>query len=121
MSKHYCHCDASIACSSRSIDGRCTARWLSKNHHCIYRKKFPLDIRLQKETCMIRAVELDPNKVYTIILEAGDMAKDELFEYVTRIKALYEAQGINAIYSTTYNGIPMITINELTSETTENT
>lgn len=48
------------------------------------------------------------------------MAKDELFYYVTRIKALYEAQGINAIYSVTHNGIPMITINERTSETTEN-
>lgn len=119
MSKHYCHCDASIACSSRCVDGRCTASWLSKNHHCIYRKKFPPAVNLQKEPCTIRAIELDPNKVYTIILEAGDMAKDELFDYVTKIKALYEAQGINAIYSVTHDSIPMITINERTSETTE--
>lgn len=120
MSKYYCHCDASIACSSRSIDGRCTARWLSKNYRCAYRKNFPSDIKLQNELCSIRAIELDPSKIYTIMLEVGDMRKDEVFDYITKVKALYEAQGIIAVYSATHNGIPMVTINELTSETTEN-
>lgn len=120
MNKHYCHCDTSVMCSSRSIDGRCTARWLSKNYRCIYRKKFPLDIRLQKEPYTIRAIELDPSKIYTIILEVGDMRLDQVFDYVTKIKAQYEAQGINAIYSATCNGTPMITINEVISETAIN-
>lgn len=117
MSKHYCHCDASVICSSRSIDGRCTASWLSRDRRCTYRKKFPLSLNTQKEPYTIRTIELDPSKIYTIILEAGDMKKDELLDYVTKIKALYEAQGINAVYSVTYQGTPMVTINEVISET----
>lgn len=120
MSKHYCHCDPSIICSLRNVDGRCAARWLSKNYRCAYRKKFPLSVDIQKEPYKIRAIELDPTKIYTIILEVGDMRKDQVLDYVTKIKAYYEAQGINAIYSAAHDGIPMITINELTSETINN-
>ena len=64
----------------------------------------------------IQTIEMDTNKVYSIIVEVGDMTKAEVIEYLNRVKSLYEGLGIKAVYSTMHNGVPAITINEVLPE-----
>lgn len=58
-------------------------------------------------------IEMDTNKVYSIIVEVGDMPKAEVIEYLNRVKAMYEEKGIKAIYSAMSYGVPALTINEI--------
>jgi hypothetical protein len=64
----------------------------------------------------IQTIEMDTNKVYSIIVEVGDMTKAEVIEYLTRVKSLYEGLGIKAVYSAMHDGVPVITINEVLPE-----
>ena len=61
----------------------------------------------------IKAIELDTNKVYSILVEVGDMDREAVNEHLQRVKALYKGLGIKAVYSATKNGVPVITINEI--------
>lgn len=61
----------------------------------------------------IKTIEMDTNKVYSIIVEAGDMPKNEVVDYLNKVKSLYEAHGIKAVYSAMNHGVPTITINEI--------
>ena len=61
----------------------------------------------------IKTVEMDTNKVYSIIVEVGDMPKNEVVDYLNRVKSLYEEHGIKAVYSAMSFGVPVITINEI--------
>lgn len=58
-------------------------------------------------------IEMDINKVYSIIVEVEDMPKAEVIEYLNRVKSLYEEKGIKAIYSAMSYGVPTLTINEI--------
>lgn len=60
-----------------------------------------------------KAIELDTNKVYSILVEVGDMDKASVHEHLQKVKALYEGLGIKAVYSATKYGFPVITINEI--------
>ena len=61
----------------------------------------------------IQAIELDTNKVYSILVEVGDIDKEAVKEHLQEVKALYERVGVKAVYSATKNGIPVVTINEI--------
>ena len=61
----------------------------------------------------IKAIELDTNKVYSILVEVGGMDREAVKEHLQEVKALYEGLGIKAVYSATKNGFPVITINEI--------
>ena len=61
----------------------------------------------------VKTIEMDTNKVYSIIIEVGDMPKNEAADYLNRVKSLYEMQGIKAVYSAMNHGVPTITINEI--------
>lgn len=61
----------------------------------------------------LNAMELDPNKVYHITLEVGDMPKQEVMDYLEKAKSLFDKYDIKAIYSATNQGIHFITITEL--------
>ena len=67
----------------------------------------------------IQVMELDPNKVYSIVAEVGDMSKMEVIDYLTRIKSSCEELGIKAIFSAASYGVPTITINEILSTVKE--
>ena len=66
----------------------------------------------------IQTIEMDTNKVYSIIVDVGDMPIAEAVEYLNRVKSLYEGLGIKAVYSAIHDGIPAITINEVLPERT---
>ena len=61
----------------------------------------------------IQTLELDVNKVYSIMVEVSDMPKELVNKRLHEIKSLYESYGIKAVYSAMHNGIPFITINEI--------
>lgn len=61
----------------------------------------------------IKAIELDTNKVYSILVEVGDMDREAVMEHLQEVKSLYEGLGIKAVYSATINNVPIITINEI--------
>lgn len=61
----------------------------------------------------IKAVELDTNKVYSILVEVGDMDREAVLEHLQEVKTLYEGLGIKAVYSATKCGFPIVTINEI--------
>jgi hypothetical protein len=61
----------------------------------------------------IQTIEMDPNKVYSIIVEVGDMNVTQVYDYLSRVKSMYEEKGINAVYSIMQHGVPMLTINEI--------
>lgn len=61
----------------------------------------------------IKAIELDTNKVYSILVEVGDMDREAVMEHLQEVKSLYERLGIKAVYSATINNVPIITINEI--------
>ena len=61
----------------------------------------------------IKTIEMDTDKVYSIIVEVGDMPKNEVVDYLSRVKSLYEERGIKAVYSAMSFGVPVITINEI--------
>ena len=65
------------------------------------------------EGLKLQTIELDPNKVYTIMVEVGDMPKELVKPHLESIKALYEKQNIKAIYTAMHNGVGIITINEI--------
>ena len=67
----------------------------------------------------IQTIEMDPNKVYSIIVEVGDMNKAEAVDYLKSVRSMYEEKGINAIYSIMQHGVPMLTINEIPSAVEE--
>ena len=67
----------------------------------------------------IKTIEMDTDKVYSIIVEVGDMHKNEALEFLNKVKSLYEALGIIAVYSAMTYGVPIITINEIQSTLTE--
>ena len=60
-----------------------------------------------------KIIEMDPNKVYSIIIEVQDMNKDEVMNHLKRVKSMYEEHGIKAIYSAMSYGVPFLTINEI--------
>lgn len=62
---------------------------------------------------IIKTIELDTNKVYSISVEVGDMDRVSVKEHLQEVKELYEGLGIKAIYSAMRNGFPLITINEI--------
>jgi hypothetical protein len=59
---------------------------------------------------------MDTNKVYSIMVEVGDMKKQDVVEYLEKIKMLYEALDIKAVYCAMRDGIPLVTINEVLPE-----
>lgn len=61
----------------------------------------------------IQTIEMDINKVYSILVEVGDSPRDEAFDYLNRVKSMYEEKGIKAIYSIMVHGVPVLTINEI--------
>ena len=61
----------------------------------------------------LNAIELDPNKVYHIAVEVGDMPKQEVKDYLEKVKNLFDEYGIKAIYSATNQGIHCMTVTEL--------
>lgn len=61
----------------------------------------------------LNAMELDPNKVYHIAVEVGDIPKEEVTEQLHKVKDLFSNYGIKAIYSATNQGIHFMTITEL--------
>ena len=63
----------------------------------------------------IQTIEMDPSKVYSIIVEVGDMNKAEVADYLKRVRSMYEEKGISAIYSIMQHGVSMLTINEISS------
>lgn len=66
----------------------------------------------------IQTIEMDTNKVYSISVEVGDMPIAEVIEYLNRVKSLYEGLGIKAVYSAIHDDVPVITINEVLPEKT---
>lgn len=61
----------------------------------------------------IKAIELDPNKVYSIMVEVGSMNYSEAVKHLETVKSLYESMGIKAVYTAMSQGVPNITINEV--------
>lgn len=61
----------------------------------------------------LNAIELDPNKVYHITVEVGDIPKEEVKEYMNKIKDLFSNYGIKAIYSASNQGYHILTVTEL--------
>lgn len=58
-------------------------------------------------------LEMDPNKIYTVIVEVGDMDKISTMDFLQRVKYLYEQQGItNAVYAASSHGISNIILQE---------
>ena len=53
----------------------------------------------------IEAIELDTNKVYSILVEVGDMDKEAVIEHLEKVKSLYEGLGIKAVYSAIKYGV----------------
>ena len=62
---------------------------------------------------VIQTLELDVNKVYSIMIEVGNMPKDLVIQKLQEVKALYESQGIKAVYSAMCDGVSAVTINEI--------
>ena len=61
----------------------------------------------------IEAIELDPNKVYSIMVEVGNFTYDQAIEHLQEVKSLYESKGIKAVYTAMSQGVPNVTINEI--------
>jgi hypothetical protein len=64
----------------------------------------------------MQIIEMDTNKIYSIMVEVGDMKKQDVVEYLEKIKTLYEALVIKAVYCAMRDGIPFVTINEVLPE-----
>ena len=64
----------------------------------------------------MQIIEMDTNKIYSIMVEVGDMKKQDVVEHLEKIKTLYEALDIKAVYCAMRDGIPLVTINEVLPE-----
>ena len=64
----------------------------------------------------LNAIELDPNKVYHIAVEVGDIPKEEVTEQLHKVKDLFSNYGIKAIYSASNQGHYALTVTELPME-----
>lgn len=61
----------------------------------------------------INCMELDPNKIYHIAVEVGDMNVKDAEDHLTKVKDLFSSYGIKAIYSAMTYGIHNVTITDL--------
>lgn len=68
----------------------------------------------------MQIIEMDTDKIYSIMVEVGDMKKQEVVEHLEKIKTLYEALGIKAVYCAMRDGIPLVAINEVLPESSFN-
>ena len=56
----------------------------------------------------------DPTKEYLISVQVGDMPKEEVVEFLKRVKEVFESRGFNdAIYLPVYNNEGQVEVNEL--------
>ena len=61
----------------------------------------------------INYMELDPNKVYHIAVEVGDMDVKDTENHLNKVKALFSSYGIKAVYSAMIYGVHSVTITDL--------
>ena len=61
----------------------------------------------------INYMELDPNKIYHIAVECGDMNRDNVEKHLTKVKELFSNYGIKAVYSAMTYGVHSVTITDL--------
>ena len=59
----------------------------------------------------IQTIEMDPDKVYSISVEIGDMPWDEAIKLLDALKSAYGIQGIKGVYNVTRHSVPAIIIN----------
>ena len=61
----------------------------------------------------INCMELDPNKVYHIAVEVGDMSIKDTEDHLTKVRDLFSKYGIKAVYSAMIHGVHSVTITDL--------
>ena len=61
----------------------------------------------------INCMELDPNKVYHIEVEVGDMSVKDTENHLIKVRDLFDSYGIKAVYSAMNYGVHSVTITDL--------
>ncbi len=63
---------------------------------------------------LVKVDAKDPTKEYLVSVQVGDMPKEEVLEFLKRIKEIFESRGFNdAIYLPVYNNETQVEVNEL--------